>query len=118
MNKEQELGGFLNQVKTVVEGLENEVKGKKRGLIVIATEEVEDGTGQESVIAILGAGKQVTEGLGKFLTTEKVRPLVHKALAFSAIEKFAEMVAEKADKEEAEEGAQEAGTKEEEQSAK
>lgn len=118
MNKEQELGGFLNEVKNVVKSFNTQVEDQKRGFIILAVEENADGEGGESVIAVGGNGRMVTRVLGQFLTNTQTRPIVEQSLATAAIEKFAEFVAKKADKEETEEGTQEAGTKEEEQPAK
>lgn len=43
MNKEQELGGFLNEVKNVVESFNTQVEDQKRGFIILAVEENADG---------------------------------------------------------------------------
>ncbi len=91
--EENKKDAFLSKVEDFAKEMSemaNEHEGVKRGLIVLAVEQVKDEDAAKSIISVSGNGKKLTELVAEFATHDDTRPLVLLGLKLGEMKAFIE----------------------------
>lgn len=80
---ENKKSAFLSKVEDFAKEMSemtSECEGVKRGLVVLAAEEIKGEDGTKSIIAVLGEGEKLAELVAKFAMQDATRQLVSQGL--------------------------------------
>lgn len=96
--EENKKGAYLSKVedyaKEMSEMASEKREGVKRGLIVLAAEEIKGEDGIKSIISVSGNGEKLAELVAIFATQDKTRPIVSRGLKLSAMKTLIEKIEE------------------------
>ena len=93
--EENKKGAFLSKVEDFAKEMSemtSEREDVKRGLIVLAMEDVKDEDGTKSIIAVSGNGEKLAELVAEFATQDETRPIVSQGLKLGAMKTIIEKI--------------------------
>ena len=91
--EENQKGTFISKVEEFAKEMAemtSEREDVKRGLIVLAAEEIKGEDGIKSVISVSGNGEKLAELVAIFATQDETRPIVSRGLKLSAMKTIIE----------------------------
>ena len=95
--EENKKGAFLSKVEDFAKKMlemTNEREDVKRGLIVLAVENVKDEDNSKSIISVLGNGKKLAELFAEFVMQDDAIPIVSQGLKLSVMKNIMEKTRE------------------------
>lgn len=94
--EENKKGAYLSKVDDFAKEMEamaaSEHEGVKRGLIVLAAEEIKGEDGIKSIISFSGNGEKLAELVAIFATQDETRPIVSRGLKLSVMKTFIDKI--------------------------
>lgn len=93
--KENEKGAFLSKVEDFAKEMSemiSEREGVKRGLIVLAVEDVKDEDDMKSIISVFGNNDKLAKLIAVFATQDETKPLVSLGLKLVAMKTLIEKI--------------------------
>ena len=89
--EENQKGAFLSKVEDFAKEMSemtSEREGVKRGLIVLAVEDVKDEDDMKSIISVFGNNDKLAELIALFATQDETKPLVSLGLKLCVLKAF------------------------------
>lgn len=86
--EEKKKGAFLSKVEEFAEEMSemtSKREGVKRGLIILAMEDVKDEDDTKSIISVSGNGQKLAELVAEFAMQDNTRPIVSQGLKLGAM---------------------------------
>ena len=93
--EENKKGAFLSKVEDFAKEMSemiSEREGVKRGLIVLAVEDVKDEDDMKSIISVFGNNDKLAELIAVFATQDETKPLVSLGLKLVAMKTLIEKI--------------------------
>lgn len=93
--KENKKGAFLSKVEDFAKEMSemtSEREGVKRGLIILAMDDVKDDDNTKGIVSVSGNSLKLAELVSEFATQDETRPIVSQGLKLVAIKKLIEKI--------------------------